>query len=140
MLAMRNGAAHRHDAYRVARIVTYALLAVNAALLLWSLPDYRVSIDSGYHVSLARWCGTWHCVVGSYQLRAGRTSESPGTCAAHRDRAVWKNSGRDSRRIHPRQCGTGGGAMGRRDADGAVFRATPEWRSCRDVRGRVARR
>jgi len=28
---------------------------MNAALLLWSLPDYRVSIDSGYHISLARW-------------------------------------------------------------------------------------
>jgi hypothetical protein len=46
---------YRDDAYRVVRIVTYALLALNAALLLWSLRDYRVSIDSGYHVSLARW-------------------------------------------------------------------------------------
>ena len=32
----------------------WAILGVHAALLLWSLPDYRVSIDSGYHVSLAR--------------------------------------------------------------------------------------
>jgi hypothetical protein len=39
---------------RGARIATWAILGVHAALLLWALPDYRVSIDSGYHVSLAR--------------------------------------------------------------------------------------
>ena len=35
--------------------MTWAILGVNAALLLISIPDYRVSIDSGYHISLARW-------------------------------------------------------------------------------------
>ncbi|MGO9453616.1 MAG: hypothetical protein ACLQDV_21590 [Candidatus Binataceae bacterium] len=39
---------------RPARIVTWALIALNAALLLIAIPDYRVSIDSGYHISLAQ--------------------------------------------------------------------------------------
>jgi hypothetical protein len=43
------------ESSRTARIVTYAVLLLNGALLLWSLPDYRVSIDSGYHISLAEW-------------------------------------------------------------------------------------
>jgi hypothetical protein len=33
----------------------WLLLSVHAVLLLISIPDYRVSIDSGYHVSLARY-------------------------------------------------------------------------------------
>ena len=40
---------------RAARIVTWTIIGVNAFLLVISLPNYRVSIDSGYHVSLARW-------------------------------------------------------------------------------------
>ena len=40
---------------RSARIVTWAIIGVNAVLLVVSLSDYRVSIDSGYHISLARW-------------------------------------------------------------------------------------
>ena len=40
---------------RNARIVVWAIIGVNALLLLVSLTDYRVSIDSGYHISLARW-------------------------------------------------------------------------------------
>ncbi len=40
-----------------ARRITIALLALHGILLLISLPDYFVSIDSGYHVSLARWYG-----------------------------------------------------------------------------------
>ena len=40
-----------------ARRVTLALLALHGILLLAALPDYFVSIDSGYHVSLARWYG-----------------------------------------------------------------------------------
>ena len=40
---------------RAARVVTWTILGVNAILLIISLPDYRVSIDSGYHISLARW-------------------------------------------------------------------------------------
>ena len=43
------------DHNRAARIVTWMILAVNAILLAISLPDYRVSIDSGYHISLAQW-------------------------------------------------------------------------------------
>jgi hypothetical protein len=43
------------DRSRAARIVTWAILLLNFALLVWSLPDYRVSIDSGYHISLAEW-------------------------------------------------------------------------------------
>ena len=39
----------------VARSITWTILGVNALLLIISLPDYRVSIDSGYHISLARW-------------------------------------------------------------------------------------
>ncbi len=40
---------------RSARVVTWAIIGVNALLLIVSLTDYRVSIDSGYHISLARW-------------------------------------------------------------------------------------
>ena len=43
-----NSTAHR---------LTFALLALHGILLLVTLPDYFVSIDSGYHVSLARWYG-----------------------------------------------------------------------------------
>ena len=39
---------------RAARITMWAILGVNGALLLYSIPDYRVSIDSGYHISLAQ--------------------------------------------------------------------------------------
>jgi hypothetical protein len=41
----------------IARRVTFVILALHGALLLATLPDYFVSIDSGYHVSLARWYG-----------------------------------------------------------------------------------
>lgn len=34
---------------------TCVILGVNAFLLLLSVSDYRVTIDSGYHVWLARW-------------------------------------------------------------------------------------
>jgi hypothetical protein len=40
-----------------ARRMTLAILALHGVLLLITLPDYFVSIDSGYHVSLARWYG-----------------------------------------------------------------------------------
>jgi len=40
---------------RAARSVTWTILGVNALLLMISLPDYRAVIDSGYHISLARW-------------------------------------------------------------------------------------
>lgn len=40
---------------RAARTITWTILGVNAILLIISIPDYRVSIDSGYHISLARW-------------------------------------------------------------------------------------
>lgn len=40
-----------------ARWAAIALLALHGALLVSTLPDYFVSIDSGYHVSLARWYG-----------------------------------------------------------------------------------
>ena len=40
---------------RSARYVTWAIIGVNALLLVVSLTDYRVSIDAGYHISLARW-------------------------------------------------------------------------------------
>ncbi len=40
-----------------ARRITLAILALHGFLLLSTLPDYFVSIDSGYHVSLARWYG-----------------------------------------------------------------------------------
>lgn len=43
------------DRNRAARIATWSILGVNATLLAISLPDYRVSIDSGYHISLAEW-------------------------------------------------------------------------------------
>jgi hypothetical protein len=39
----------------VARRVAFAIFAVNFALLALSLGDWRVSIDSGYHISLAEW-------------------------------------------------------------------------------------
>jgi hypothetical protein len=41
------------DRNRAAQIATWAILGGNALLLAVSLPDYRVSIDSGYHISLA---------------------------------------------------------------------------------------
>ncbi len=40
-----------------ARRATLAILALHGILLLSTLPDYFVGIDSGYHVSLARWYG-----------------------------------------------------------------------------------
>jgi hypothetical protein len=36
-------------------LAMWLILGVHGALLVASIPDYRVSIDSGYHVSLARW-------------------------------------------------------------------------------------
>ncbi len=42
---------------RAARWATIAVLALHGILLLSTLPDYFVGIDSGYHVSLARWYG-----------------------------------------------------------------------------------
>jgi len=41
----------------VARRATIAVLTLHGLLLLATLPDYFVSVDSGYHVSLARWYG-----------------------------------------------------------------------------------
>ena len=38
-------------------LATIALVALHGILLVNTLPDYFVSIDSGYHVSLARWYG-----------------------------------------------------------------------------------
>ena len=38
---------------RVARAVMWSIVALNGALLLYALPDYRVAIDAGYHISLA---------------------------------------------------------------------------------------
>lgn len=38
-------------------IAVCVLLGLHAALLIASIPDYRVTIDAGYHVSLARWYG-----------------------------------------------------------------------------------
>ncbi len=40
-----------------ARRAAIVVVALHGILLLASLPDYFVSIDSGYHVSLARWYG-----------------------------------------------------------------------------------
>ena len=40
-----------------ARRTTIAILALHGILLAITLPDYFVGIDSGYHVSLARWYG-----------------------------------------------------------------------------------
>jgi hypothetical protein len=37
-----------------ARLAMWLLLGLHAALLIAAVPDYRVSVDSGYHVSLAR--------------------------------------------------------------------------------------
>ncbi len=39
----------------VSRRVAFSIFAVNFALLALSLGDWRVSIDSGYHISLAEW-------------------------------------------------------------------------------------
>jgi hypothetical protein len=38
-------------------LVTVAILLVHAGLLLVSIPDYRVTIDSAYHVSMGRYYG-----------------------------------------------------------------------------------
>ena len=48
------GAAARPAVSRAARRITWVLLALHAALLALTIPDYRVSVDSGYHVSMAR--------------------------------------------------------------------------------------
>ena len=40
---------------RAARAVIWTILGVNGLLLIISLPDYRAVVDSGYHISLARW-------------------------------------------------------------------------------------
>jgi len=41
----------------VARRMTIAVVALHGIFPLFSLPDYFVSVDSGYHVSLACWYG-----------------------------------------------------------------------------------
>ncbi len=41
-------------ASRVARAATWTLIALHGALLAAALGDYRVSVDSAYHVALAR--------------------------------------------------------------------------------------
>ena len=45
---------------RAALWLTLAVFAVHAVPLAASLRDYRVSVDSGYHVSLARWYAEHH--------------------------------------------------------------------------------
>ncbi|HYM60287.1 MAG TPA: hypothetical protein VEZ11_05280 [Thermoanaerobaculia bacterium] len=40
---------------RIAMWLTLAIVALHGIFLAASLPDYRVSVDSGYHVSLGRW-------------------------------------------------------------------------------------
>ena len=52
---MRTSLPPIQDRSSLARAVTWAIIAINAALLVYALGDYRTSIDSGYHVSLARW-------------------------------------------------------------------------------------
>ena len=39
----------------VARVILWSLVAVHLGLLLWTVNDHFVSIDSGYHVSLGRY-------------------------------------------------------------------------------------
>jgi hypothetical protein len=38
---------------RVAPVVMWSIVGLNCALLLYAVPDYRVAIDAGYHISLA---------------------------------------------------------------------------------------
>jgi hypothetical protein len=38
---------------RVARVVMWSIVGLHCALLLYAVPDYRVAIDAGYHISLA---------------------------------------------------------------------------------------
>src|SRR5437868_790715 len=45
---------------RGARWLTLAIVAIHVVPIAKSLPDYRVSVDSGYHVSLARWYAEHH--------------------------------------------------------------------------------
>ena len=40
---------------RIATIVTVAIFLANLILLAISIPDYRVPVDAGYHISLAQW-------------------------------------------------------------------------------------
>ncbi|HEY8517094.1 MAG TPA: hypothetical protein VIS07_16405 [Candidatus Binatia bacterium] len=44
----------RRVAGRALRVATWALVALHGALLAAALGDYRVSVDSAYHVALAR--------------------------------------------------------------------------------------
>jgi hypothetical protein len=53
-LALGQPASTTHARSRRAVLLTALVLGVHAALLAFSIPDYRVSVDSGYHVSLAR--------------------------------------------------------------------------------------
>src|SRR5829696_2359488 len=48
-------AAESADRSRAAWLATWLLIGVHFVLLLAVISDYPVSIDSGYHVSLARW-------------------------------------------------------------------------------------
>lgn len=45
---------------RAALWLTLAVVAIHAVPIAASIPDYRVSVDSGYHVSLARWYAEHH--------------------------------------------------------------------------------
>src|SRR2546421_2799430 len=45
---------------RAALWLTLGIVAIHAVPIALSIPDYRVSVDSGYHVSLARWYAEHH--------------------------------------------------------------------------------
>src|ERR671922_2046969 len=51
---------HQVARSRAALWLTIAIVALHAIPLAASLRDYRVSVDSGYHVSLARWYAEHH--------------------------------------------------------------------------------
>lgn len=115
-------AAAAHNRNRAARVVTFAIIAVNAFLLLISLNDYRVSIDSGLsHLARALVRRAWNRMVGPYQLRTRRAPQSAGSRAPPRNRDCRPTPRRQRECFHPRQRDSRGCPMECRDLYRALF-------------------
>src|SRR5215472_17886813 len=124
---------------RVAREVIWSIVALNGVLLLYAVPDYRVAIDAGYHISLAAVRRARRGLVGSYQFRAGRPAQPSRPRFAGRDCSARSAIRRRSARVYPRQRAPRFTSVVRRTSYGHVFRPAPGWRFRGLVRGRDAR-
>ena len=124
---------------RVARGVTWTIVGVNVLLLLISLPDYRVSIDSGYHISLARWYAAHGAAWWDHiNFGPGGRPNLQGPAFHIAIAIVGRFLGGSADSFILANAILAIDAMGGGDPDRVVFRAPARRRFGRDVRGRVA--